>query len=92
MLEVDKIKNEAEELTVRFLNTLTVRAVLPENRNTAEAAPVPIIKSLQVMLALIVTVWPFAMVTSLVLVGTPVGVQIAALVQLPEAMDVLPCP
>jgi hypothetical protein len=43
------------------------------------------------MLPSMVIVCPLAMVTLLVLVGTPVGVQMAAFVQLPLALEVFVC-
>jgi len=89
-LEVDKIEKVALALTVTLFATLTVRAVFPLKRNWA-ALPEPMVRLLTFMLALITTVCPLEMVTLFVLVGTPVGVQMAGLFQLPPAFDTFDC-
>lgn len=88
-LELLATEKVARALTVKLFNTENVRAVPPIKCICAEAAPLPIVKSLQTALPLIVTVLPLEMVTLLVLVGTPVGVHMAGLVQVPLAFETL---
>lgn len=90
LLEVLSIEKVALAFTVTLFATLTERAVLPLKRSCA-ALPAPMARLLTVMLASIITVCPLEMVTLFVLVGTPVGVQMAGLLQLPPALETLFC-
>ncbi len=76
-------------LIVMLLLTLNVKAVFPEKRIAAPVPPVPTVNELQKPFTSKVIVFPLEIVTLLVLVGTPAGVQIAALLQLPLPFDTL---
>ncbi len=90
MFELLRIFNVAEAETVTFVVTDKVRAVFPEKFKRA-AEPVPTSNELHKAFALMATVCPLAMVTSVEIVGTTLLLQTVASFQLPFLVEFTFC-
>lgn len=89
VLELDSIEKDEALAMLRFRLTLKLRAVLPESRNKEEPVPVPTFNELHEAFTSKVTVCPLEIVTSLLEVGTPLGIQMLGSLQLPVVPDIL---
>ena len=87
VLELERIKNEEAFAMVRSPLVVKVSGVLPENRSCAAPTLVPMVRELQVAVTSRVTVCVLKIITSSAGPGTPVGVQIAGLLQFPLVFE-----